>query len=282
MEIFNRIDSAVRDEVYRGLDSDKHMVSLKPSEYGFVHRELKYKNTFHYIDLNDNAVFLIRITSARGIETVMKGKKVVSVARGLRGPSIELNVDGFGERYRFDFDLDNHINLYELKRILASREVFMHFILLGEEQYLHCFSAMLSIDNRIMERLVYMLELTSQGEYPRIDFKGFSDKECSYIKFNGDLKLLEDMLEALDKLQKWGSKEEFNVYVDYDQGFMFFFEGDTKNKEYIKKVLIQKYELQEEGMGKARGKPFFKYEKGMIYFYKDNIKFQDEVVLKLE
>lgn len=277
MEIFKRIDSAVRDGVRRGFDSDKHMVSLKPGEYGFVYREMKYRNTLHYIDTFDDAAFLIRITSAREIERVMNSKKVVSVIRGLKGPTIELTVDDSGQKYLFEFDLESSIHLYELKRILAVREVYMHFILWDEEKCLHCFSATLSIDNRIFERLIYMLELTSFGEYPRIDFKGFREEDCSYIKFNGDIRLLEDMLETLDKLQKWGSKEEFSVYVDYDQGFKFFFDGNTKNKEYIKKELAPKYELKEEGTGKPHGKPFFRYEKGMIYFYRGMLKLQDEV-----
>jgi hypothetical protein len=278
LDIFNIIDSAKNKTSYAKMDSSKHMITLKTMDFGFVYRELKFKSTFHYIDSSDHVSFLIKITSAKDIEVIMKSRKTVSVIREIDGPGVELIIEGVEKRFIFPFELDNPNHLYELKKLIESREIYLYFILYSQEQCVQCFSALLGVDDRILERLIYMIKLTSLGEYPRVEFESIRDELTEFIKLKGDSKVLEDVLDITEMLQKWGSKDRFIVYIDYDGDYKVFINGNIQNMKYIKKELLRKYELIEEGIVDVpTGKAFFKYDKGMIYYFKSNVTLLNEV-----
>lgn len=270
MDIFEKINAASNSSRYKILDSNKHMITLSSGEYDFIYRELKHKNNFQYTDLEGRVNFLIRISTIKDVETVVKNRKTVSVLRELEGPGIELGIEGLANRFIFTFDLNNQVHLYNLKKLLKNREAYMHFLLWNENNLINCFTALLEIDQRILERLIHMLQLTNSGEYPRINFQGYNALNCVYFVFDYAEGLLEELLDTVDILQKWGSKDIFSVYIDFEQGYKVIIDGNAQNKDYLKKELTKKYTLIEEGNCKPSGKPFFKYDKGMLYYYNSN------------
>ena len=271
MEILVEKEDGTKDNAYKSINFTRHMLPLSRIDYDYVYRKLKYKDTYHFVDEGGTVNFLIKIISGKQIESVMKGAKSIYVFRDMNGPGIELSVGGLDKSYVFLFDLSDNRHRDNLKKLMSRREVFMHFIIYDEKQCIKCFSALLNIDSRIFERLNYMISLTTEGCYPRLELNEHEKEDANFIVVKSNTAVLEELLNIVDSLQKWGSKDCFTVYVSEQSGYKIFFAGQAINLNYIKNEILKKFQIFGEGIEPPSGKPFFKYDRGMLYFYKSNL-----------
>lgn len=268
MNIFQNIDNANSDKKYSTINSMQHMKELTSREYDFLYRELKYKGSFHYVDCDFEYNLVMKIDNEKQIEEVVKNRKAVNVTRNSDGPVIEMNIEGLTKPFSFMFDLGNNESLYKLKILKTKKEAKMHFVLYDSGKLTKIFSAMLNIDQRISQRLDYIIKLTYDGCYPYSDYFEESYENIKCIETDGNESILEEIVNVVDNLQKWGSSDSFSVLVELREIYRVTFKGRINNFNYIKSELQKKIRIFGETQSDSKGIPFIKYDSGMIYFYK--------------
>lgn len=271
MDIYEKIKSVTDSRKYKALNSSKYISALNYKEYEFVYKELSYKNSSHYIDENDEINYLVKVDNNITLETFVKSRKIINVLRDLKGPVIELKIEDADKSYLFCYNLENENDLFEIKIFLEKRRVNVNIVIFDGTQFFKGLTVLMEIDDRILDMFKYLAETSYYGGHPRIDLDFSEDITGSYLIVENNFGVLEELLNIVDNLQKWRSKDEFDVLIDYDENLKIWFAGKLTNLQYLKKEISKKYNIISEGKGTVKGKGFIKYNKGMIYFYKSNL-----------
>lgn len=271
MEIFEIVEKTKNNSTYKPLSSNGYMVPLNSREYDYVYRELRYKNAFHFTDINGDLNFLIKINMGKDIERVVKNRKILDVIGKKEGPCIELNIEDMDQKYLFVFNLKNEVSMLNIKSLLNKQKIYLHFIICDEKSCIKNFTALFELNEIIVEKFRYFTELCYYQSYPRIDFTGDSNKKAWVVIFDESFEILDEILEITDKLKNWGSMDKFNVYIEYKDGLALIISGECNNINYIKKEIGKRYKIIKEYEDTPKGKPFFRYDRGMMYFFNSNI-----------
>ncbi|EYE89246.1 hypothetical protein Q428_03615 [Fervidicella metallireducens AeB] len=271
MDVYEKIKSVTNVRRYKTLNSSKYISSLNYKEYEFVYKELSYRNSSHYIDENDDINYLVKVDNNITLETFVKSRKIINVLRDLKGPVIEFKIEDAEKSYLFSYNLENDNDLYEIKILLEKRRVNVNIVIFDGSQFLKGLTILMEIDDRILDMFKYITETCHCGGHPRIDPDFSNDMTGNYLMVENNFGVLEELLNIVDNLQKWRSKDDFDILIDYDENIQIWFAGKLTNLQYIKKEISKKYNIISEGTGIAKGKGFIKYNKGMIYFYKSNL-----------
>lgn len=256
------------------MDPSRHIIPLDSRYYNFIYRELNYKSTFHYVDEMEMLNFIIKVDTPKNLEKIYRSKKLVYVTKDLNGPVIEIVLDSLEVSYKFLFDINIESHLYNAKKLIDNKKVIIHFLFTSVDEMYKALSIPMEIDEGSFNKFIYILNYCYEGQYPRINFEGYESEEGYCLSFNDDNYILEELLEVIDKLEKWKCKDVFSVYIEKGDNLNLVFDGKITNIDFIKNELIKKYKIVDEGNRKVSGKPFFLYDKGLLYFYESSLKFE--------
>lgn len=268
MSIYDDINNAKSYAAYNVINFQNHMKELPSREFDFLYRQFNYKNAVHYVDSNSKYNLVMKIDNEKQIEAVVKNRKIINVSRSIEGPIIEMNIEGISTSFSFSFDLNEENSLFKIKSIIELKEAMMHFVVYSGGKLVKIFSALLNLDNRIMERFYYMIDLANHGSYPSIEHREISEENVLSLSINYDSAIFEEIIGIVENLQKWGSSDRFSIILDYNDELNVRFYGTLNNLNYVKSQISKKFNLIETGNVSRIGVPFLKYDKGMIYFYK--------------
>lgn len=267
-DIKDILQEAHNNRKYKNIDTEKSLVVLDRLQYGVVYSELMYKNTMSFIDDNDNLNLIIKFGNMLDIERIVKGKTDVQVERLDNKIVVDIQIGGTNIGGNFIYDLSNSQHLYFIKRLIESGDIILHFVAMNVGEYIKCISILLRIEKKIMERIIYIVQLAANTVYPEIEYKSTAKTKSFYLEVPEIYTGLESVIMCTDALEKWGSRDAFNVYVLYDESLKIYFSGDISNTSYIKQEIGKKCTIMSEGFEDYSGKPFLKYDNGMIFFYK--------------
>ncbi|GFR34975.1 hypothetical protein [Thermobrachium celere] len=259
-QIYN-VNDAVNN---KAIDKKGFLVSLNYKNYEFLYRSLKNKNNSVYIDNQNEVSFVIKLNKIVDIKEILYYKKSIDVKMDLEGPVIELIVDGLSS-YEFLFNLNDRFGVIALKSFLTNKQVNVHFVVETAGILQKFYSSLMPIDDKVIERVEYVLKCLNDYCYPKIE-EDVLQKESVIFEVESDYEILNDLINIIEALQKWNSKDIFSIVVDKDDKFKIHFVGEFKNKNYFKTQLEKNYSIKEYN-GFSKGKKFLKYDRGMIYFY---------------
>jgi len=261
IEKIYKVDDAVNN---KPIDKKGFLVNLNYKNYEFLYRSLKNKNNTVYIDSQKEVSFVLKLNKIVDIKEILYYKKSIDVKMDLEGPVIELIVDGLSS-YEFLFNLNDKFGITALKYLLTNKQVNVHFVVEMAGVLQKFYSSLMPIDDKVVERVEYVLKCLDEYSYPKID-DDVLQKESIIFEVESDYEVLQDLINIVESLQKWNSKDIFSIVVDKDDKFKLHFIGEVKNKNYFKTQLEKKYSLKEYS-GFSKGKKFLKYDRGMLYFY---------------
>jgi hypothetical protein len=270
MGIFKAIECSNNPVNYKEIDYNQHLLPLTYREYEFIYKELRFSNTFHFVDESDNLNFVMKVDFRFNIESIIKNRKFLYVTRDIDGPIIELTVENINMKYKFRFSLDDKRQIYNLRKLLELKRSYFHFLIESNNQYIKSNSFTLEFDTNMIEKLKYMISYSYYGSCPSKEFKLNSEHQANFLGFSYDEKILEELLEITDKLQKWGSKDTFAICLENEDYLIVNFSGTINNFRYFKNELIKKFKLVSEGKKELTGKPFLMFDNGLSYFFDNN------------
>lgn len=264
MQIIEKINRADYPVNNKAIDKKSYMQQLSFRYYETLYKLLKNKRSTIYVDEKGEVNFIIKLNKIVDIKEILYYKKSLDVKMNLEGPIMELIVDGL-DGFDFLFSLNDKMSILALKYLFLNKSVNVHFVveLVGTLQKFY--SSSMPIDERVIERVEYVLKCLDDYSYPKIE-EDIINKESILFEVEAGFELLEDLIHIVDNLRKWNSKDSFSIVVDKDDNFKVHFVGKLLNKNYIKEELKKKYSLQESS-SISEGKGFLKYDRGMLYFY---------------
>ncbi|MCX7694582.1 MAG: hypothetical protein N2Z71_02545 [Caloramator sp.] len=264
MDIIDKINRAEYIVNNRAIDKKGYMQQLSFRNYETIYKLLKNKRSTIYVDENNEVNFLIKLNKIVDIKEILYYKKSLDVRMDLEGPILELIVDGL-DSFQFLFSLNDVMGILALKYLFLNRAVNVHFVveLVGTLQKFY--SSTMPIDEKVIERVEYVLKCLDEYSYPKIE-EDIINKESILFEIEAGYEVLEDLINIVDNLRKWNSKDSFSIAVSREDNFKVYFVGHLLNKNYIKEELKKKYSIHESS-SVSMGKKFLKYDKGMLYFY---------------
>jgi hypothetical protein len=271
MDIFKILENLQSNQVYREINSTHHILPLSYKEHTHIYSELKFNDTYHFIDNNEDLNFIAKLNPQDNINRIINSRSALYVSRNLDIPVIEFIFENEQSSlsYKFKFNLFDNKHLNNIKHLLRSKKVYLYFLTNNNNLLYKNYSNLVVFDEFTLNKFTYFLEFCYNGYCPRIEFEGFSNQNAYFFIFDCDATVLEDILDITEKLQKWGSRDTFTVSVERNNNYKLYFSGNISNLDYFKKELTKKYRLIDEGTIQASGKPFFRYSQGSLYFFKD-------------
>jgi hypothetical protein len=267
-EILNAAECTAK---YKAIDAEKPILILNRREYGPLYARLEYMDTAHYIDDNDEENFLIKFDYFGDIENIIRYKVDMNLYWRYREVILKLNVENTNISGEFVFDLDDAGHLYEIKKIIENNKIYLHFVHGSRKEIIKSISILMNIDGLIMEKFIYTVSLAYSGSYPVIQPEENNEDKGCFIDVENREGVLEDLIDIADELGKWSSSDDFKIYLDNSRGLRVVFTGSCSNLNYIKSELVKKHAFTGEGEGAPLGRPFLKYDRGMLYFYEKPI-----------
>lgn len=271
MDILEILGELTNNQDQKELSLTKQVLPLKFNDYANLYNALKFNETYHYVDIEDKLNFIVRFDSRSNINDIINSKTSLYVSREYDTPVIEFIFETGNNslNYKYKFDLLDKRTLLSVKHIIENKKVYMHFLTLNNNLLYKSYSCSIDLDEYTINKFRYFTEYCYNGHCPRIPFEGFTSQSVYCLSLICDESVLEELLDITEKLQKWGSRDAFIVSVGMSNNFNVFFHGTFSNLDYYKKELSKKYELIGEGDDQAPEKPFFKYDQGLLYFFKD-------------
>ncbi|KMT23099.1 hypothetical protein [Clostridium cylindrosporum] len=253
---------------YKSMPKSQLLSPLARGEYGFIYESLKEEKTFSYIDENNN-INLVANCGNRNIMTILKAKKSIYIDKHALGALIQVKFLEYGFSFDFVYDVYNNYDYSIVNSIINSSEgIIINFLINYESGYSKAFHLNFDLDDKLKERLNYIKDTTFNLQYPRIDLeiKNENEKVSRFLEYEYNLKIVEDVIEACDKLCKWKSSDNFIIYMSYDKNITLYLSEECKNFNFIKSELSSKYNLIDEGEKVIKGVPLLKYDRGYLYF----------------
>lgn len=261
LEAINTIEEVVDNPT---VSKKGHMIQLSYREFETIYRGLKLNRSIVYIDKDKEINFIVKLNRVVDIKEILYYKKIINVKMDLRGPIIELIVDGL-DNFEFLFDTNEKTDLMSLKYLKVNKGVNVHFVTESNGRIYKFYTAQLQLDDKVIERIEYAIKCLDEVGYPRID-EDILGKDSIVLEIDAGFEILDSLIQIAESLQKWGSKDCFSVTVDYKEKLQLYFIGDLNNKNYIINELQKKYKVV-ESYDVSSGKKFLKFDRGMIYFY---------------
>jgi hypothetical protein len=273
LELYELIDNAEYDTACGELNYTMHIIIMDKKDYGDVYREIEDKSTFLLVDKKGTLNFFIKLEKGFSLERVIESQPQIFTDRNIWGPEVVVNFGMDNEFTAFTLEFDNKYDLYLMKKLLESGELFFQYIVQDEHGLIKLMSKEIKTGEEFVERLKYMLEFSFHGMYPRIDRVAEGKKETCFITCNRNINDLEAIVDAIDDFSTMGYNDEFNVYVDADDCYKIIFSGNIPNIEKLKREILRKINIYDEGTTALSGKPLLKYKRGLVYFFRspDNI-----------
>jgi hypothetical protein len=268
LDIYNRINNATYVTKCNSAYDKKYIMALDEVEFLDVYRELKHRDTFLILDKKENINFFIKLNELTIIKNLIGSNKIsISAEWNYYGLEITLRIDGFGRIPGFIMEVENNMDAFIIQRFLKSREAFVHYIMQDEKGIIKLLTEKIKLDENFIESLRYYLELDFYGKYPRVIEDEMYDENGYYIKVHGELKILEEVLDIVRGLKTLNTDGLIAVHVEANDFYKIIFSGDMINIEIAIDEISNSIQIIETGRTRVKGKPFFKYIKGLLYFY---------------
>lgn len=257
-----------KSNLYKGMPESQMLSPLNMGDYRFIYENLKYKNTFSYIDENEN-INLVADCGNDDILVILKAKKSVYIDKCSLGVLIQVKLIEYGISFEFVYDVYNNDDLNIIDSMIKSeKDLIINFLVKKDNKFLKGFHINFKLEENLKERLEYIKSTTYNFQYPRISSEEEAIEETAKsLEYEMDKNLIADVIEACDKLSKWKSMDEFVIYISIEDNFVIYIIGKCKNYNFIKSELNNKYKLISEENKQVRGIPLIKYKKGYLYFY---------------
>ena len=243
-------------------------MALDKMEFLDVYRELKYRDTFLIVDKKENINFFIELNELTIIKNLLGSNKIsISSEWNYYGVEITLRIDGFRRIPGFIMQVQNNMDAFIIQRFLISREVFVHYIIQDEKGIIKLLTEKIKLNENFIESLRYYLELDFYGKYPRIVEAEMYEENGYYIKVHKELEILEEVLEIVRGLKTLKTDGLIAVHVEANDFYKIIFSGDMINIKIAIDEISNNLQIIETGRTRVKGKPFFKYIRGLLYFY---------------
>jgi hypothetical protein len=268
LDIYNIINNAAYITKCNSTDDKKYIMALDKMEFFDVYRELKYRDTFLIVDKKENINFFIKLNELTIIKNLLGSNKIsISSKWNYYGLEITLRIDGFGRIPGFIMEVENNMDAFIIQRFLKSREVFVHYIIQDEKGIIKLLTKKIKLDENFIESLRYYIELDFYGKYPRIVEEEMYDENGYYIKVHRELEILEEVLEIVRGLETLNIDGLIAVHVEVNDFYKIIFSGDMISIKIAIDEISNSIQIIETGRTRVKGKPFFKYIRGLLYFY---------------
>lgn len=268
MNIYDILKNAAYVTKCNSTCENKYIMELDKNDFWDVYREIKMRDTFLIIDKKGEINFYINL---EGLDLLkhLSGSNNISINADWNyyGPEIILNIDGFGRIPGFILELEKKLDAFILQRFFKNHEVFVQYIIQDEKGIIKLFTEKIQMNNEFIERLKYYIELDFYKMYPRITEEKTGNEKGYYIKTNNDIKILEEILEIVQESKAQMINVSTTVYAEDDEFYKIIFFGDI---QIILDRLLKKINIIEEGSTEVKGKPFFRYKNGLLYFFENS------------
>jgi hypothetical protein len=243
-------------------------MTLDKIDFLDVYREIKYRDTFLIIDKKGDVNFFIKLNDPTIIKDLLGNNKTsIYVEWNYYGPEILLKIDGIERIPGFILELENNMDAFILQRLLKNSEAFIQYIVQDEKGIIKLLTEKIKMDRNFIERLKYYIELDYYEKYPRIIEEEIDEENGYFIKTRAEIEVLEEVLDVVEGLKIQGANEPIIVHVEANDYYKIIFSSDMINIKNILLELYKRINVMEEGRTVVKGKPFFKYSKGLLYFF---------------
>lgn len=268
MDIYNLIDNAAYIAKCNSTEENKYIMALDKINFWDVYRELKFRDTFLIIDKKGNINFFIKLNDPTIIKNLLDNNKTSIYAEwNYYGPEIFLKIDGIERIPGFILELENNMDASILQKLLKNSEAFIQYIVQDEKGIIKLLTEKIKMDRNFIERLKYYIELDYYEKYPRIIDEDIYEKNGYYIKVLGEIKVLEEIMNRVSRLAALYTNEIITVHIKANDFYKIIFSGDIIIIKKIINEISNNVNIIEEGITEVRGKPFFKYSNGLLYFF---------------
>lgn len=266
VEIYDFINNSPKAG-YKAFNLKKNINPLTYSDYPSVYRELELKDTSCFVDSMGILNLLFKVKKSSNISNILKGPKKTDLKYSEAGPVITVNMEK-EERMVFPLSLKSPFGAGSIGALLKEKKFNIHTVVSDECGITSINSTSVQMEEKDMERLKYIIEYCYYCCHPRLDYKAEDDKDGMYIETNYSIKTMEELLELVDGQLKLNLNDAFNVYVDSKEKMKFIFSGNPASFNSIKEKMAERYDILSHGKCNISGKPFFRYNRGYIYFFK--------------
>lgn len=266
MEIYEFINNSPKAG-YKAFNLKNHVIPLTYGEYPGVYRELELKNTCYFVDNKGILNLLFKVKDGLDIKNILRGPKKIDLKCDEEGPVIFVNIEN-GKRITFPLSFNAPFGPGGIGALLSEKRFNIHTVVSDECGITSINNASVQMEDRDMERLRYIVEYCYYGCRPRIEYELEDNNDGMYIEMDYSLGAMEELLDIADEHLKSCLEDVFNVYIENKEHMKFIFSGNPMSFETVKKKMAEKYSIQNHGKCIISGKPFFRYSRGYIYFFK--------------
>lgn len=272
MNIYDKIKNAAYITKCNSTGENKYIMPLYKEDFEDVYREIRLRDTFIIIDKNGDVNFYIKLKKLSFLGYLHENNNLsIRAAWNYYGPEIILNIDGLEEISGFILQLENERDIFILQSFLRKHEAYIQYIIQDEKGIIKVLTKKIQISRDFTERLKYYIELDFNRSYPRIVEEKIDNEKGYYIKTCSEIKVLEEILDTVQESKTEISNGSIKVHVEAGDFYKIIFTGDIQNIKIIFDKLLKKVNILEEGSVEVRGKPFFMYKNGLLYFFHNNI-----------
>lgn len=269
MNIYDLIENAEYVKKCDSTDGNKYIMPLDKAGFWSVYKESELRDTFLIIDKKGDINFYIKLEDIRRIEYLLHSNNNKIYAEWNNdGPEIILSIDGFEKIPGFIMELNNNMDLFIIQRFLKNRSLFVQYIMEDDKGIIKLLTREMQLDKDFIERLKYYVELDYYQEYPRIEEEAAEHEKGHYIKIEGKEDKLQEVFDIVEEVEKELTKGSITLHVEAEDFIYFIFSGDIEHIKTIIDKIGCRINIIEEGMTQLKGKPFFKYNNGLLYFFK--------------
>ncbi len=254
---------------YKSMPKSQVISYLNLGEYKFIYDALKDRKTFSYIDENSN-INLVANCGNSDMITILKAKKSVYVDKHNLGVLIQIKFLDNGCNFDFIFDVYNEEDASMLDKIISSENnIIITFLKNDGKGLSKVFHIDFELEDSLKERIEYVKYITYNLHYPRINKLEAKNENSIFLEYEYNKSIIFSVIEACDKLTKWKSADDFQIYIYDEETIKLYILGNCKNINFIKAEL-KSYNLLKEGEELSKGIPLLKYKKGYLSFYDYN------------
>lgn len=268
MNIYDKIKNAAYITKCNSTGWNKYIMELDKNDFWDVYREIKLRDTFLIIDKKGEINFYVKLKELDLLKHLSGSNNIsINADWNYYGPEIILNIDGFNRIPGFILELEKKLDVFILQRFLNNHEVFVQYIMQDEKGIIKLFTEKIQMNNDFIEKLKYCIELDFYKMYPRIVEEKAGGEKGYYIKTNNDIKILEEIMEIVQESKVQMINVSTTVYAEDDEYYKIIFTGDI---HIIFDRLLKKINIIEQGNTEVKGKPFFRYKNGLLYFFENS------------
>lgn len=269
MDIYDIINNAAFTPRCNSTKENKYIMVLDRMEFWDVYRGVEGRNTFLVIDKEGDINFYIKLNDLLIIKELHENSRIsLDVEWNKYGPEIVLAIEGIERIQGFILELGNDADVFILQRFIKNQKIYVQYIVQDEAGIIKLLTQKVQIEDSFVERLKYYVEMDFYSQYPRIDEEETCEEKGFYIKTEMRAEVLEEVLNTAEEFRIPYKNKSITVYITADDFYRVIFSGDM---QYVKNIMIEmskRINVMEEGSTIVRGKPFFRYCNGLLYFFK--------------